>query len=229
MRLRFIRVGLSAAILLGIVSAAMAADSAQPAVKKSRASICHERGTPGYEQTVHYRAFNSIEACLKSGGRLPKNSSNSGANFDASKPVRVGDEGAFYGPLVRVKDGDTLVVKIQGVEVDFRLSGIDAPELDQPYGPEARDELAAIVGSQQCVLAPVDHDMYGRVVAYLWIGDTNVNEEMIRRGMGWFDSVYAKDSFLFHLENEARDAKRGLWVLSPGERVEPWIWRKEQR
>lgn len=149
--------------------------------------------------------------------------------FDPTKPVRAGDEGAFFGPLVRVKDGDTLVVKIQGVEVDFRLSGIDAPEIDQPFGTQARDELAAIIGTQQCVLVHVDHDVYGRFVAYLWIGDLNVNEEMMGRGMGWFDSEYAVEPFLFQLETEARDGKRGLWALPKEKRVPPWEWRKEQR
>ena len=149
--------------------------------------------------------------------------------FDPTKPAHAGDEGAFFGPLVRVKDGDTLVVKVQGVEVDFRLSGIDAPEIDQPFGPQARDELAAIIGTQQCVLVPVDHDAYGRFVAYLWIGDLNVNEEMMSRGMGWFDSEYAIEPFLYQLETEARNEQRGLWALPQEKRVPPWEWRKEQR
>jgi micrococcal nuclease len=149
--------------------------------------------------------------------------------FDPAKPVHAGEEGALFGPLVRVKDGDTLVVKIQGVEVDFRLSGIDAPEIDQPFGPQARDELAAIIGNQQCVLVPIDHDAYGRFVVYLWIGELNVNEEMMIRGMAWFDSEYAVEPYLYQLETEAREEKRGLWALPPAKRVPPWEWRKEQR
>ncbi len=149
--------------------------------------------------------------------------------FDPTKRAHPGDEGVLFGPLVRVKDGDTLVVKVQGVEVDFRLSGIDAPEIDQVFGPKARDELASIIGNQQCVLVPIDHDLYGRFVAYLWIGDMNVNEEMMSRGMAWFDSEYAIEPLLFQLENEARDAKRGLWALPKETRVPPWEWRKEQR
>jgi endonuclease YncB( thermonuclease family) len=149
--------------------------------------------------------------------------------FDPTKPAHAGDEGAFYGPSVRIKDGDTLVVKIQGVEVDFRLSGIDAPEIDQPFGPEARDELKRIVGTNQCVLVPSENDKYHRYVVYLWIADLNVNEEMIRRGMAWFDSEYATDPFLYQLEIEARDEKRGLWALPQEKRVPPWEWRKEQR
>ncbi len=44
---------------------------AEVPVKKSRASICHPRGTLGYKQTQRYTAFDSVAACLASGGRLP--------------------------------------------------------------------------------------------------------------------------------------------------------------
>jgi len=41
-------------------------------VKKSRSGICHAPGTTYYAQTQRFTAFDSIEACLASGGRLPK-------------------------------------------------------------------------------------------------------------------------------------------------------------
>ena len=46
--------------------------STGPKVKKSRSNICHEKGTRFYEQTSTYTPYNSLTACLKSGGRLPK-------------------------------------------------------------------------------------------------------------------------------------------------------------
>jgi hypothetical protein len=42
------------------------------AVKKSRSGICHAPGTPYYAQTQRFTAYESVEACLASGGRLPK-------------------------------------------------------------------------------------------------------------------------------------------------------------
>lgn len=227
MRVRFIQGGFWAAILLGMGSGLFAASAAEPAVKKSRAGVCHEKGTHGYGQTIHFQPLGSMYACLKSGGRLPKNPGKKA--FDPSKPRHAGQEGVLFGPLIRVKDGDTLAVKVQGFEMDFRLSGIDAPELGQPFGPESRDELTKIIGEHQCVLVPVDRDVYGRFVAYLWIGELNVNEEMMNRGIAWFDSEYAIDPFLFQLENEAREGRRGLWALPEESRVEPWVWRKEAR
>jgi hypothetical protein len=41
-------------------------------VKKSRTGICHAPATTYYAQTQHFIAYESIEACLASGGRLPK-------------------------------------------------------------------------------------------------------------------------------------------------------------
>lgn len=52
--------------------AATSVDISGPQVKKSTSDICHEKGTTYYERTSNYEAFDSIEDCLASGGRLPK-------------------------------------------------------------------------------------------------------------------------------------------------------------
>lgn len=229
MGVQLIRGSLIVAVLLVIGPASMATVVPGVPVKKSRAGICHERGTPGFEQTIHYKAFASIEACLKSGGRLPKNATRKPSHFDPSKPAHAGDEGVLFGPLVRVIDGDTLIVKVQGADLRARLIGIDAPEADQPFGGVARNELVGLIGEEQCVLVFDEGDMYGRLVAHLWIGDTYVNAEMVKRGMAWFDSASALDNLLDLYQEEAREDKRGLWALPLEERVPPWEWRKEQR
>jgi len=47
-------------------------DHSGPQVKKSDSDICHERGTRFYPRTKLYTSYDSIDECLKSGGRLPK-------------------------------------------------------------------------------------------------------------------------------------------------------------
>ena len=42
-------------------------------VKKSSSGICHSPGTTYYDRTTNYTSYNSIDQCLESGGRLPKN------------------------------------------------------------------------------------------------------------------------------------------------------------
>jgi endonuclease YncB( thermonuclease family) len=214
---------------------AVADAAAEPAVKRSRAGICHEQGTQGYGQTIHFKSFPTIDACLKSGGRLPKNSSTKKSHFDPTKPAHPGDDGVLFGPLVRVVDGDTIDVRIQGAVLRVRLIGIDAPELEhapmpeQPFANEARGELATLIGERECVLGYVEGDGYGRLVAHLWIGDTYVNGEMIKRGMAMFYSVNAPDDLLDLYQEEARGAQRGIWALPPADRIPPWEWRKEER
>jgi endonuclease YncB( thermonuclease family) len=144
-------------------------------------------------------------------------------------PARAGDEGVFYGPLIRVKDGDSLVAKVQGVAMDFRLADVDAPELDQPYGRQAKQELAALASGRQLVIMPIDTDRYGRTVAHVWNGNTYLNAEMVKRGAAWFYAEFARGKALYDVEQEARDNKRGLWSLPLKDRVEPWLWRERKR
>jgi len=44
----------------------------KPTIKKSSAGICHEEGTSYYKNTKNFTAYNSLDDCLASGGRLPK-------------------------------------------------------------------------------------------------------------------------------------------------------------
>ena len=67
-------------------STAEAETRAEPAVKKSRAGICHVRGTPGYVQTRRHEAFQSLERCLASGGRLIKGANVPGVPPEESSP-----------------------------------------------------------------------------------------------------------------------------------------------
>ena len=125
-------------------------------------------------------------------------------------------------------DGDTFKAKVQGAVMDFRLQAADAPEHDQPYGAEATSELAKLVRGRKLVFVFDDVDRYGRIVARVWVGNVDVNREMITRGAAWFDSDYASDDELYHAEQQARDAKRGLWSLPQHKRIEPWMWRKRK-
>ena len=149
--------------------------------------------------------------------------------FDPAHPPRAGDEGVFYGPPVRVIDGDSLVAKIQGVAMEIRLAEIDAPELEQPHGRAAKQELAVLAAGQQLVILPLDTDRYGRTVAHVWNGTTHLNAELVKRGAAWFYSDYARTEALYEVEQEARNAKRGLWALPLQDRVEPWVWRERSR
>ncbi len=129
----------------------------------------------------------------------------------------------------RVVDGDTLVVEDCG---RVRLIGADTPETVrpnhpvEPFGPEATDFTRQfLVDGDQQVRLQFDGprtDKYGRVLAYVWVGDQMLNEELIRAGLARVRtdfpySVSMKSRFRA-AQTEAEAAGRGIWSL-PGGRL----------
>lgn len=129
--------------------------------------------------------------------------------------------------VIRVKDGDSIVVESAGNEVDVRVADIDAPELSQPYGEEAKSALEMLVGAHRVRLELVGGDMYRRIVANVYVNERDVAAELVGRGLAWVRRAYAPTSRLIGLEETARDARRGLW--SDPSPVPPWIWRKMRK
>jgi micrococcal nuclease len=136
----------------------------------------------------------------------------------------------YTGKVVGVSDGDTVSVMRQygngrREQIRVRLHGIDAPESRQAYGSKAKETLSGLVFDRQVRIEERDVDGYGRTVAVLWIGSSNVNIEMVRLGMAWHYRQYApNDRQLAQAETEARRARRGLWAdRSP---VPPWDFRR---
>ncbi|EGY25168.1 yeaA protein [Desulfovibrio sp. A2] len=74
----------------------------------------------------------------------------------------------WQGRVVSVPDGDTIVVRDEhGNDVRVRLYGIDAPELHQRGGEQARDRLLRMVMAREVYLVTIDRDGYGREVAHV--------------------------------------------------------------
>lgn len=127
-------------------------------------------------------------------------------------------------------DGDSLRKGAQ----DYRLHGIDAPELhqtcggadgrDYPCGHMARDELRRLVGNTALDCAVRDTDRYGRQVVTCRAGKMDVNAEMVKRG--WAIAYRRHGTAYAGEEKEARAAKRGLWA---GHFEMPERWRARQR
>jgi endonuclease YncB( thermonuclease family) len=135
----------------------------------------------------------------------------------------------YVGKVVGIADGDTFNLLVKGERLRIRLAEIDTPEKGQPYGNRARQSLSALIYSKTVCVLEVDRDRYGRIVGRVYAGGLDVNAEMVRLGAAWVYRKYAKDRFLYELENEARGARRGIWVLPEAEREPPWRWREERR
>ena len=128
--------------------------------------------------------------------------------------------------VLRVIDGDTIeLLLIKSVKfVKIRLDGIDCPEKGQPYYEEATTYTSDLCLHKQVRVIKHDIDKYDRLIADIILPDgRNLSEELIRAGFAWWYRLYSDDLILKQLENEARIARRGLWV-QPNP-IPPWEFR----
>lgn len=130
----------------------------------------------------------------------------------------------FYARVIAVLDGDTVMVRRNsGPPVKVRLAEIDAPEKAQQGGMDSRKSLSDLVLRQQVSVNTQAVDHYGRLVAHLALDGKSVNEEQVRSGMAWEYSNYHSNKSYIALQNEAQQARRGLW--SQANPLPPWQWR----
>lgn len=132
--------------------------------------------------------------------------------------------------VVRVVDGDTVVVDVAGTEEPVRLIGIDTPESvarDRPnecFGAEASDRLAALLPPGTVVRLTRDvepRDVYDRLLAYIQRASDGlfVNAAQVTDGYAEAkdyppNTTYRDD--LEHAERAARQAGLGLWSACGG-------------
>ncbi|MGC1955231.1 MAG: thermonuclease family protein [Gammaproteobacteria bacterium] len=128
------------------------------------------------------------------------------------------------GKVLGIADGDTLTLLVGKQPLKIRLAEIDAPERGQPYATKAKQALSDLTFGKTVRVVEVDRDRYGRLVGQVYVGDLEVNAELVRQGYAWVYRKYAKREKLYELEREAREAKRGLWADGK-KAVPPWEWR----
>ncbi len=148
----------------------------------------------------------------------PLASSGCAAEPDAQSTV-------LEGRVVGISDGDSLTLLVGQEPVRVRLAQIDAPELGQPYGRNAKRALSALAFEKRARVEVVDVDSYERAVGEVFVGAVHVNRELVREGHAWAYTRYARSTEIIELEDAARAAKRGLWALPESQREAPWIWR----
>lgn len=131
-------------------------------------------------------------------------------------------------PVMRVSDGDTLVVSLHGRDVKVRLSGIDCPESDQEFGPEAKRALENTLSGDRVSLKTEGEDQYGRLLAQAFAPDgTLVNLRLVETGFAWVRRDFTNDPELIAAEARARAEGLGLWSKPDPE--SPWDFKRRQR
>lgn len=122
--------------------------------------------------------------------------------------------------VTKIIDGDTIWVRKGLQEFKVRYIGIDTPEItfgkNEPFGQEAKEKNEELLSGGNVTLEydVQKKDQYGRVLAYVWVGDLMVNSELVRLGYATV-ATYPPNvkyvSLFLQMQREAKGAKRGLW------------------
>lgn len=124
--------------------------------------------------------------------------------------------------VTRVYDGDTIEALVAGRSEKIRYIGIDTPEMDDPrpevleMAREATRANRALVGDRRVRLELdiQERDRYGRLLAYVWLADTLVNERLVQEGYAAASSFPPNLRYQDRLDDAQRDARRAgrrLW------------------
>jgi micrococcal nuclease len=140
----------------------------------------------------------------------------------AATPVSADAAATLEATVIRVVDGDTVHVRVGERLEKVRYIGVNTPELhhpsrgEEPGGRQAHAVNRRLVEGKR-VRLELDvqpHDRHGRLLAYVWSGETMINAELVRLGYAQVMTVppnVRHQALFLKLQREAREARRGLW------------------
>ncbi len=147
--------------------------------------------------------------------------------------------------VLKVFDGDCFratipdTPKSRALEIVVRLGFIDAPELEQPGGPEAKDFLRYLIWDKWVELGVLlksntdsIFDAYKRIVAVPYLRDENLGTarnielEMVLNGWAWVLDRYCPDDCYFAALEDAQRSRRGIWAADGN--IHPWEFKKQR-
>ncbi|GJM15906.1 MAG: hypothetical protein DHS20C13_12330 [Thermodesulfobacteriota bacterium] len=142
-----------------------------------------------------------------------------GAYYFFEKTQEASDSAEFT--VVEVIDGDTVIIDdMKNSRV--RYLGIDTPEIalqDSPGDPMSKEALefnADLVQGKKVKLEfdEQKYDVYGRILAYVYVDDLLINEKILREGLATVLIIEPNDKYSEIMQDsvdEARKEKRGIW------------------
>ena len=136
------------------------------------------------------------------------------------------------GRVVRVVDADTYDVLAGGIVYRVRLLGVDAPELDQPFGHQASDSVARLLKSARPVLLRRRGvDLYGRTLATVRLPMAGgpalaLDSLLVVRGWAWAWDPKHRVAGRAAQQAAAVAARRGLWKCGAVGVLTPRQWRQ---
>jgi micrococcal nuclease len=140
--------------------------------------------------------------------------------------------------VIRVVDGDTIIVKKGATKLTIRLVGIDAPEVShaknepgQPFSQQSTKHLTGLVLNKVVDIKSHGPDRYVRTLGEVFLDGNNINLEMVKAGLAEaYRGTPAKGQNMepyWKAEEVARRGGKGMWVLGD-KYVSPREWRRMQ-
>lgn len=162
-------------------------------------------------------------------------------NF-SNKPDINKDQAKSEAPQITSQTINAIAIPVDGDSIKIakgeyiRLLGIDAPEykqkcLDKNYqeyncGEIAADFLKKLISGKMINCQYQKKDIYNRYLAFCYLGEMNINYEIVRNGMAIIYNPLDKDVELQNIEKQARLSKVGIWQ---GPFMEPKEYRKKAK
>lgn len=123
--------------------------------------------------------------------------------------------------VLKITDGDTIQLEIDGEIEKIRLIGIDAPETaftQECFGKEATAYLKQLLTDQVVEIefdpTQAERDKYGRLLLYIFLDGVNINQAMIAQGYAHeytYNTPYKYQTDFVQAEKYARENNLGLW------------------
>tara|TARA_B100001109_G_scaffold23210_1_gene16838 strand:+ start:62 stop:541 length:480 start_codon:yes stop_codon:yes gene_type:complete len=133
--------------------------------------------------------------------------------------------------VLKVIDGDTIYIKSDNGRKKVRLRHIDAPEIRQSYGKEAKIFLDKQIDGKKIIVNSDYKDRYGRDIGDIFVYNNDeaiyINAKLVKSGHAWVYKSYRKNTYLMNLENFARENMLGLWKDKSA--IEPWEFRAKNK
>ena len=139
-------------------------------------------------------------------------------SFDASSEL------IYDLKVEKVIDGDTVHASLEGKTYKLRLTEIDAPERDQPFGRQSKVFLRELLKDGEFDADISGKDQYGRYLARLYDNGVDINRKMVNEGMAWVYDFYVTDKTFYKNQQSAQQEKKGIW--SKRFPAPPWEWRR---
>jgi micrococcal nuclease len=128
---------------------------------------------------------------------------------------------SYTGTIVRVYDGDSLLVNIEGQDKDVRLIGVDAPETrttpPECFAEESKEFLGSLLEEGATVRLKTDREQENdhRLFAYVYVDGDMVNLDMVREGYAEeraYGLPYHLRKKFLKAEQLAQKEELGLWA-----------------